>query len=378
MILRNGSDNMIYFDYSATTPVNDTVLETFVKASKELFYNPNSLYPEAKKTSDLIEKTSERIKAHLHLPNHEVIYLSGASEANNLAIKGVAYKNQTLGKHLIMSPFEHSSVSACFGYLQKQGFLVDVVKTLNNGLVDLDDLKSLMREDTILVSICGVSSELGIVQPIEEISQIVHQYPNATFHSDMTQAIGKTAVKLDFVDLISMSAHKIYGLKGIGALFRRENVKMIPLIHGGKSTSKLRSGTPPTPLILSLEKAIDIATSELPKNYITLQKYHNLLLFGLEDLPGVSVNSPLGSIPHITNISVMAMQAKDMQAYLAENDVYVSTQTACSSDDSRSEVVYRLTKSETKARTSIRISLSHLTTVEEIERLVDLIRAVAI
>lgn len=378
MIVENGSENMIYFDYSATTPVNDLVLETFVKASKELFYNPNSAYPEAKKVSDIIDETSEKIKTHLHLPHHEVIYTSGASEANNLAIKGVAYKNQALGKHLIMSPFEHSSVSACFGYLQKQGFIVDVVKTLNNGQIDLDDLKALMKEETILVSICGVSSELGIVQPTDEISQIVHQFPNAIFHSDMTQAIGKTAVKLDNVDLISMSAHKIYGLKGIGALLRRESVKMMPLIHGGKSTSKLRSGTPATPLILSLEKAIDIATSELPKNYITLQKWHNLLLFGLEDLPGVSINSPMNSIPHIINISVMAMPSKEMQAYLAEHFVYVSTQTACSSDESRSEAVYRLTKSETKARTSVRISLSHLTTTEEIEQLVDLIRAVSI
>jgi len=369
---------MIYFDYSATTPVNELVLDVFVKASRELYLNPNSNYPEAIKVHEVIEMASERIRSHLHVPNHEVIYTSGASEANNLAIKGVAYKNQGIGKHMITSPFEHSSVSACFGYLQKQGFFVDVVKTLANGQVDLDDLKSLLREDTILVSIGCVASELGILQPIEEIGQLVHTFPNAIFHSDMTQAIGKTAVKFNSVDLISMSAHKIYGLKGIGALLRRESVKMTPLIHGGKSTSKLRSGTPAAPLILSLEKAIDFATSDLAKNYITLQKLHNLLLFGLEDLPGVSINSPNGSIPHITNISIMTMPSKAMQEYLASHEVYVSTQTACSSDETRSEAVYRLTKSETKARTSIRISLSHLTSTEEIETLVDLIRAVAL
>ena len=360
---------MYYFDYSATTPTHPLILEAFMEAAKTFYQNPNSDYPEALTIKELIDEATEKIQQYLRLPAHEVIYTSGATEANNLAIKGVAYKNQHLGKHLIMSPFEHSSVSACFGYLQKQGFTVDIVKTLSNGTVDLEDLKNLINEETILVSICGVASELGIIQPTEAIASIVHQFPNAVFHSDMTQAIGKTSVKLEPIDLISFSGHKIYGLKGIGALLRRESVKIIPLLHGGKSTSKYRSGTPAYPLITSLEKALDFATSSLPKNDIYVRSLHQLLLDGLALLPGIAINSPLGSIPHITNISIMTKTSKEIQTHLANEGFYVSTQTACSSDDSRSETVYRLTLSETKARSSIRISLSHLTTNEELEAL---------
>ncbi len=369
---------MIYLDYSATTPTNPAVLDVFTNASQSWFYNPNSNYPEAITVKNLIDEASEKIKTYLRIPGHEVIYTSGATEANNLAIKGVALKYQSLGNHLIMSPFEHSSVSACFGYLQKQGFRVDIVKTLSDGTVDLEDLNNLMSEETILVSICGVASELGIIQPFESIAKIVHQYPNAIFHSDMTQAIGKMPVKLESIDLISLSGHKIYGVKGIGALLKRDNIKLVPLLHGGKSTSKFRSGTPAYPLIASLEKAIDLALSALPKNEVYIRSLHQLLTEGLNMIEGVAINSPLGSLPHIVNISIMTMSSKDSQEYLAGQGIYVSTQTACSSDESRSETVYRLTLSETKARSSIRISLSHLTTKNEIESLLQAIAGLSL
>jgi cysteine desulfurase len=372
------SDNMIYLDYSATTPVNEIVLNVFVDASRRFFVNPNSAYPEAKASQTMIEGASERIRSHLHLTSHEVIYTSGATEANNLAIKGVALKQQNIGKHIIMSPFEHSSVSACFGYLQKQGFSVDVLSFNSDGTVDLENLKQMMRQDTILVSVCGVASELGILQPIDAISKIVHSYPNAVFHSDMTQAIGKTAVKLEGVDLITLSAHKIYGLKGVGALLRRDAIKIIPQIHGGKSSSNLRSGTPSLPLVLSLEKAIDIATSDLAKNHLIIRKLHQQLISGLNDISGCVINSTVAGIPQITNVSVVTMEANDLQAYLSQQGIYVSTQSACSSGTARSEAVYRLTKSEAQARSSIRISISHLTTESEINALLKAIGSVAL
>jgi cysteine desulfurase len=369
--------HVIYLDYSATTPVDESVLNVFIESTRKYFVNPNSAYPEAVIVKNLIDGAGERIRSHLHLPSHEVVYTSGATEANNLAIKGLAFKRKDIGKHLIMSPFEHSSVTACFGYLQKQGYLVDVVNTLPDGSVDLDDLASLMRNDTILVSICGVASEIGILQPIEEIARIVHQYPNAIFHSDMTQAIGKTAVRLEQIDLITLSAHKIYGIKGIGALLRRESVKLNQMIHGGKSTTAIRSGTPALPLILSLEKALDMITSDLPKNYLHVKKLHQRLADGLMNIEGCFINSPLNSIPHIINVSVLTILANDMQKYLSDHGIVVSTQTACASGEVRSEAVYRLTKSEAKARSSVRISLSHQTTEAEIDQLVKAIKAVS-
>ncbi len=369
---------MIYLDYSATTPVNDQVLAVFLEASKRYYMNPNSAYPEALAAKALIDGASERIRSYLQTPDYEVIYTSGATEANNLAIKGVASKNSPKGKHLIMSPFEHSSVTACFGYLQKQGFSVDVVNTLSDGTVDLEDLKSLMRQDTILVSICGVASEFGALQPIDAIASIVHAFPNAIFHSDMTQAIGKIPVKLTNVDLVTFSAHKIYGLKGIGALLRKEPVKLNPLIHGGKSTSSLRSGTPALGLILSLEKALSIALTDLTKNYLTVHKLYQTLIKGLSETNGCAINSPTNAIPHIINISVMSQPANDLQTLLAGKGIYISTQTACSSGDFRSETIFRLTRSETKARTSVRISLSHLTTEAEIKALIQAIRGMIV
>ena len=365
---------MIYLDYSATTPTDDRVLKTFIEASKSSYFNPNSHYPEATKTKDLIEAASSRIQSHLHVFNHDVIYVSGATEANNLAIKGVAYKQAHLGKHLIMSPFEHSSVTACFGFLQKEGYEVDVVNVSSNGWVDLDHLASLLRDDTILVSIAGVSSELGILQPIQEIGDIIHNQSKAIFHSDMTQAIGKTAVKFDGIDLITLSGHKIYGIKGIGALIKRNSVALSPLIHGGRSLSSLRSGTPPTPLILSLEKAIDLATSELAQHYLTVKKLSRQLKSAFKDWPTISVNSPDTAVPHILNISIASRSASDTQTFLALQGILVSTQSACSSSKERSEAVYRLTQSETKALSSIRISLSHLTTEKELFALVEALR----
>jgi cysteine desulfurase len=367
---------MIYLDYSATTPVHDQVLAVFVEASKRYFMNPNSAYPDAQAAKALIDGATERIRSALQAPDYEVIYTSGATEANNLAIKGIAAKQSSKGKHLIMSPFEHSSVTACFGYLQKQGYSVDVVNTLTDGTVDLEDLQSLLRPDTILVSICGVASEFGTIQPLEAIAKIVHSFPNATFHSDMTQAIGKIPVKLSYLDLVTFSAHKIYGLKGIGALLRKEPVKLNPIIHGGKSTTSLRSGTPALGLILSLEKALSLAIMDLTKNYLTVHRHSQLLIQAINQIEGCAINSPINAIPHILNISVLSQPANDLQAYLAAKSIYISTLTACSSGDFRSEAIFRLTRSETKARTSIRISLSHLTTESEIKAFLQAIRSV--
>ena len=246
---------MIYLDYSATTPVNKEVLDTFVKVSTDFIGNPNSLHKLGLESKKIIDASTNQIKKILNV-DHEVIYTSGASESNNTVIKGIAMRYQNRGKHIITTKFEHSSIIAPLNYLQKQGFKVDFVNTLPNGLVDLDDLKRLITDDTILVTIGAVASEIGIRQPIEEIALLMKDYPNTFFHVDATQAIGKVSINLKDVDLVSFAAHKFYGLKGIGILLKKPNIDFEPLIHGGKSTTKYRSGTPAVALIASVAKAL--------------------------------------------------------------------------------------------------------------------------
>ena len=238
---------MIYLDYSATTPVDKRVLDTFNKVCMEYPGNSNSLHSLGLKSQELSDYATEEIARMLHVKKSEIIYTSGASESNNTVIKGVCERYKNRGRHIITTFLEHSSVIAPLNYLTNQGFEVDFVKIDDNGLVDLEDLKRLMRDDTILVSVCYVDSELGLRQPIKEISEIVRKYPKCYFHTDCTQALGKVDIDLSGVDFASFSGHKIFGLKGIGLLYKKDNIVIEPLIHGGKSTTIYRSGTPALP-----------------------------------------------------------------------------------------------------------------------------------
>ena len=250
---------MIYLDYSATTPVNEEVLKSYVDTTRKMIGNPNSLHRLGVEAKSLIDAATRQIANILQVKPSEIIYTSGASEANNAAIKGICFKYQNRGKHIITTQLEHSSILEPLKFLEKQGFEVEYVKLSKEGKVDLEDLKQKMREDTILVTIASINSELGIIQPIQEIAKIVKTYPKAYFHTDITQSLGKEKVDLTDVDLASFSAQKFYGMKGIGALIKKENVVIEPLIHGGKSTTKNRSGTPPTALIVSMAKALRLA-----------------------------------------------------------------------------------------------------------------------
>ena len=359
---------MLYFDYSATTPVNIEVLESFKEACLKYPGNPNSLHTLGIKASSLIEEATCQIAEILNVKKEEIIYTSGSSESNNLALKGIAFKYQSRGKHILTTSLEHSSIYGPLNYLTDLGFEVDFVSLKENGEVDLENLKSLLREDTILVSIHSVNSELGIIQPIEEIGKILKQYPKCFFHVDMTQSIGKIPISLENVDLASFSAHKFYGLKGIGCLVKKEKIQLTPLIHGGKSTTAYRSGTPALPLIVSMAKALRLSMEDLSSKQEQVRFSHHLLKEGLKKYKEVSFNSPETALPNILNISIAGVKPETMLHALEEHEVYISTQSACSSHSSRSKAVYEITKDEKRATSSIRISLSYLTTKEEIEK----------
>ena len=356
---------MIYLDYSATTPVNKEVLASFSKVAIEYPGNPNSLHKLGLESNKLIEASTKQIAKILGVKENEIIYTSGSSESNNLAIKGIADKYKNRGKHIITTNFEHSSIYGPISYLQKDGFDVDFVKTLDNGFVDLEDLERLIRDDTILVTICSVNSEIGVRQPIEEIKNIVKKHEKCFLHVDMTQSIGKEKISFDDIDLVSFSAHKFYGLKGIGCLIKKEKIALEPIIHGGKSTTIYRSGTPCLPLIVSLAKALRLAYENFDAKYEHVKELNSYLKEKLSHYDLVRINSNDYCIPHILNISVLNVKPETMQHALEEYDIYISTKTACSSKENISRAVLALTNDKERASSSVRISLSYLTTKEE-------------
>lgn len=359
---------MIYLDYSATTPVNEEVLDSFSKCTREYIGNPNSLHKLGVLSKEVIDASTKQIKEILKLADVDIIYTSGSSEANNLAIKGICEKYQNRGKHIITTPLEHSSIYGPINYLLDKGYEVSFVKLDSNGLVDLEDLKSLIRDDTILVSINAINSEIGIKQNIEEIGKLLKSYPKIFFHADLTQAIGKVNINCEDIDLFSFTAHKFYGIKGIGCLVKKKKIVIESLIHGGKSTTNYRSGTPTPALIASLAKALRLVLTDSDKKYNHVLELNKYLKESLSKYDKVRINSNDVCIPHILNISVLGVKPETMLHALENYDIYVSTQSACSANTTISKAVLNLTNDEERAKSSIRVSLSYLTTKNEIDK----------
>ncbi|MDO4962535.1 MAG: cysteine desulfurase family protein [bacterium] len=360
---------MIYLDYSATTKTSDEVLDTFCKASS-FIGNPNSLHKLGLESKNLIEASTNKIAELLNVKPSEVIYTSGSSESNNLAIKGICDKYKNRGKHIITTSLEHSSIYGPINYLLDNGYSCDFVKLDEFGRVDIEDLKRLITDDTILVSINAVNSEIGVLQPIDEIGRLLKKYPKCFFHSDMTQAIGKVNIDLSNVDLVSFSAHKFFGIKGIGVLIKKDKIDITPIIHGGKSTTIYRSGTPCTPLIASLAKALRLALFNSSSKYDEVLKLNKYLKSKLEKYDKVKINSNDKCIPHILNISILGVKPETMLHALEEYDIYISTQSACSNTNTKSKAVLALTGDIKRAESSIRISISSITTKEELDEFI--------
>lgn len=360
---------MIYLDNSATTMVDDRVLETFNKVCKNYPGNSNSLHSLGIKSKELEDYATEKISNLLGVKPSEIIYTSGASESNNTVLKGVASKYKNRGNHIITTPLEHSSVLETCKYLESKGFIIDYVKIKDNGLIDIEDLERLLTDNTILVSVAYVDSELGIRQEIDTISKIVKKYPKCYFHVDATQAIGKIKVDPTSIDFISMSAHKIFGLKGIGLLIKKDNIVIDNLIHGGKSTTIYRSGTPALPLICSLMKALELVIPNIDKNYEYVSSLSRKIKDNLKKYDNIHINSTENSIPYIINFSVIGVKPETFIHTMEEEDIYLSTKSACSTSDV-SLSVDSIYHNREISMSSIRISLSYKNTEEEIDKFI--------
>ena len=358
---------MTYLDYSATTPMSLDAIDTYTKISKEYIgaiYSNNEI---GRKAKNLLDTTTKEISDMLNIMDSEIIYTNGATEANNMALIGVALASHKKGKHIIVSKLEHSSIYEICNYLESIGFEISYVNNDQDGLIIFDDLKNLIREDTILVSISAVNYETGVRQPLKMLRQIIKKENEQTlFHSDLSQAIGKTSVSFRDIDLGSVSAHKIYGPKGIGFLYNNNSVKIAPLLYGNKN-SNYKPGMPPLPLIVSMKECIKASIKDIDKR----DRYVNLLddriVSKLEKIEGIKINKTKYSIPHILNISFDSILSETLSNILSSKEIYVSNNL----NNEISSSVMAIYNDLKRSRQTMRISLSHLTTVLEINRFLE-------
>ena len=366
----------IYLDYSADTPTDERVLDVYCNAVREYSANPNSAHSEGRKAKAAVDSALEKTAALLGVKPSEIIFTSGASEANNLAIKGIAFSRRRQGRHIISTGLEHSSVSGALTFLQEQGWEIELVNILDDGRIDLAHFKRLLREDTVLAAICTVDSELGAVQPIDEIADILKDYPNCALHTDATQAIGKMPVSLSRADTASFAPHKFYGLNGCGVLYKRGGIVLEPLIHGGASTTIYRSGTPDAAMAAACAEALELAVTNIGQRTERVSELNKHLRKLLSDIREVRINSPENAIPHIFNLSVSGIKAAQMQQALDGRGICVSTKSACSVPNTPSRAVYAVTHDRKNALSSWRVSISHLTTEQELEALADAVKEI--
>lgn len=367
----------LYLDYAANTPVDEEVLKTFNNATLKYFANPNATHGLGVEVNEKVIKTTDEIinlfKENTCLnDNMEIVYTSGSSESNNLAIKGVAQSYKENGKHIISTFLEHSSVSSPLSYLKEQGYEIDIVGITSDGKVDVDELKRLIRDDTILVSVCYVDSEVGNVQPIQEIAELVSKYPNCFLHVDATQAVGKIEVDFNSVDLISFAPHKFNGLNGFGGLLKKKDMVLEPLINGGASTTIYRSGTPVIGQICALEMALELTFDNFKKRYEYVNKLNEKLRSKLLSYDNVKINTVSKNNPYILNVSVNGIKAVDFKKKLEEYGVCISIKSACTVTITPSRIVMSMTHDRKRAFASWRISLSHLVADKDIDKFLEI------
>lgn len=362
---------MIYLDYVSTTPINHEVNQMYQSLLNDYFANADSLYSLGLQTSGLMEKSRSLIAELLHVKASEIFFTSGASESNNTALKGCAFQYQNRGKHIITSAIEHSSVyNTCLQLRDVFGFEVDFISVDKSGFLNLEELESKIRNDTILVSIMQVNNEVGVINPIQKIYSIIQKKnPKIKFHVDMVQALGKIPVDLSFVDLASFSAHKIYGLKGSGILFKRESTTLVPLISGGQQESGLRAGTSNTATHTMFAKTLRLALEDQQNKWNYVQSLNQYVREFLSKEQDIVINTPIeNSSPYILNFSCVGYKPEVILHALEAKDCYVSTKSTCSShknDVSRTLAAMQLPLEV--AQSAIRISFSHMTTKEEID-----------
>ena len=369
MVRKFGGEKMIYLDNSATTKPFKEVLDSFVTVSSEYYGNPSSLHNMGAQAEKLLSQAREQVSKLLKVKPSEIYFTSGGTEGNNLAIKGTALLHKNKGRHLITSSIEHPSVQSAMEQLEQEGFEVTYLPVDQHGRISVANLESAIRKDTILISIMHVNNEVGTVQPIEEIGELLIKHPSILFHVDAVQSIGKLPLSLkeSRVDFCSISGHKFHGLKGTGALYIREGTRLAPLFSGGNQERKLRSGTENVAGAVAMAKALRMTLTKAESGLARMKRIQSMLRNGLTEIEDVQIHTPIEkAAPHIINFSLKGIKSEVFIHSLEQKGIFVSTTSACSSKKKApSKTLLEMGVPETLAESAIRISLSVENSIEE-------------
>ncbi len=366
----------VYLDNAATTVAFDEVIELCGKVMREDYGNPSSLHNKGLHAEHYIRDSKDIISKILKCDPKEIVFTSGGTESNNMAIIGAARAHARQGKHIITSSVEHASVKNVMEFLKNDGYEITYLPVDEHGIVSIDALRESIREDTILVSIMGVNNEMGAIEPLEEIANVVKESGrDIIFHVDAVQMYGKLPIhpKRIGVDLMSVSGHKLHGPKGTGFLFIRDGVRILPLIYGGNQQKGMRSGTENVPGIAGLGLASKMVYDTIDETMSRMSELKGVLVDGISEIPDCKNNS--GDAPHIVSVTFKGVRSEVILHALEDKGIYVSSGSACSSNKPElSNTLINIGLDNDAAESTIRFSLSRYTTKEEIEYTVEALK----
>lgn len=359
-----------YLDSGATTVVSEEVIQAIDEVYRTIYGNPSSMHRMGVEAEKLLKESKKIVAKAIRATADEIIFTSGGTESNNLAIQGFLNHTKNRKKHIITTVIEHPSVLSVFDVMETQGYEVTYLKVNKKGHIDLNELKSALTEETALVSIMYVNNEIGSIQPLQEISKIIKSHSQAVFHVDCVQAFGKLEchVKKHGIDLMTMSAHKIHGPMGVGALYIKKGLFIKPFAYGGSQEQRIRPGTENLPGIVGFSKAVEIASENIAKNYDHLTMIKNYFIEGVKNLEGSVINGDINGAPHILNVTFKRMRGEVLLHVLEGYEIYVSTGSACASKNkSYSHVLEAIGLDDVHKEGAIRFSFSKYTTKEMID-----------
>ena len=367
----------IYLDYTATTPTHPDVVKAMLPYFTDVFGNASSIHSYGQGAKGAIEEARGKVADIIGARNDEIVFTSGGTEADNFALKGVAMANEGKGNHIITSPVEHHAVVETCKFLEKRGYNVTYLPVDEYGMVDPDDVRRAITDGTVLISVMHANNEMGTIEPIAEIGKIARE-SEICFHTDAVQALGHVPLDVNElgVDLLSMSAHKLYGPKGVGTLYIRKGTKLVPFIHGGEQERKRRAGTENVSAIVGFGKAIELARQEMSEEEERLTSLRDRLINGLlERIDHVRLNGhPQKRLPNNVNISVDFVEGESMLLNLDLEGICASTGSACSSSSlEASHVLLAMGIPPEQAHGSLRFSLGKWTTGEDIEKVLEVL-----
>jgi cysteine desulfurase len=367
----------IYLDYAATTPTHPDVVKAMLPYFTETFGNPSSIYSYGQEAKGVIEKARAKVADFIGARDEEIVFTSGGTESDNFAIKSVAFANESKGNHIITSSIEHHAVLETCKFLGRKGFLATYLPVNEYGLVDPGDVKKVITDKTILVSVMHANNEVGTIEPIAEIGKITKE-AGIYFHTDAVQTVGHIPVDVDVlgVDLLSISAHKLYGPKGVGALYIRKGTKLLPFMHGGEQERRRRASTENMPGIVGFGKAVELAQHDMGQEAERLTYLRAQLVKGLlERIDHVRLNGhPVMRLPNNANVSIDYVEGESMVLNLDLEGICVSTGSACSSSSLEpSHVLLAMGLSHEQAHGSLRFTLGKWTTEEEMGRVLEVL-----